>query len=750
LDIVEKSEGVFMNEDEFTKEEIVRFAEFLGFGFYRVTEKGQFVECDQKAREIFGIPPDVDEEILSEYSITKFYVTPADRERRKQRLLENKSEPLCSSLSMRIMGKNVLLFDMCWCDGSSQDQTVFAGLISKIEESTLFPQMFETFPMGLYEVDNNDRIVRVNRSLLEIFKYKREDELLGKNIRQLYENEADFEKFKAEIMGGKKAYDILKLKDANHKTLAIQCFAQIIKPYEVARWGMMTDVTKRELYYRALDSMPTGYFYVEDDRLKECNDHFVQIQGFKDKKSAIGVHTSILFVNEKDREKYLEDLKKADERGEALHNYEFQIKRVDDGKILSVSVDSHLVKDSNGKVIGREGTVRDISKEIELRNKVNEAEARVKKTMADMNQLIHTFLHPVIKFAGNSELLYQVANILQKTVKINAPAISDSDPKALGEALMAKLIEVRDKIPHFNENVTYEEQIRLINSDELDALTAKTLEEKLREIINIYDYSLKTEGGILLERTIRDTALWVLDELFKMGYYEKDKLKSIIKEDFIEFLQGILFNYLTQGASILVGETEMMKREVEALRIVLGLRKERQFVFTRGDIEKILAENVQRFKPVLAENGLEIRYNSTGDLKADISANDIDRVICNLFHNTNKYSHGGKGRYVSVRARELQPDNVVEITIQNYGIPIKQEEIDSGKIWEFGYRGELVFRSDRDGTGVGLADAKEVIEAHQGKIFITSRPAEKFKESNPPKYKVPYLITVIIRIPKSR
>jgi len=235
-----------------------------------------------------------------------------------------------------------------------------------------------------------------------------------------------------------------------------------------------------------------------------------------------------------------------------------------------------------------------------------------------------------------------------------------------------------------------------------------------------------------------------------MGYFEKNKLKSIIKEDFIEFLQGILFNHLTQGVSILVGETEMMKREVEALRIVLGLRKERQFVFTRGDIEKILEENVHRFRPVLAEDGLEIRYSSKGDLKADISANDIDRVICNLFHNTKKYSYSGKGRYVSVRAGELQPDNVVGITIQNYGIPIKQEEIDSGDIWKFGYRGELVFRSDRDGTGVGLADAKEVIDAHQGKISIFSRPAEKYKETNPPKYEVPYLITVVIRIPKSR
>ena len=103
-----------MNEDEFTKEEIVRFAEFLGFGYYRATYEGQFVECDMKAREIFGIPHD--EEDLSKYSITGLYVIPTEREWRIRKLVENIREPLCSTLSMRIKGENILLFEMCWCD----------------------------------------------------------------------------------------------------------------------------------------------------------------------------------------------------------------------------------------------------------------------------------------------------------------------------------------------------------------------------------------------------------------------------------------------------------------------------------------------------------------------------------------------------------------------------------------------------------------------------------------------------------
>jgi signal transduction histidine kinase len=92
----------------------------------------------------------------------------------------------------------------------------------------------------------------------------------------------------------------------------------------------------------------------------------------------------------------------------------------------------------------------------------------------------------------------------------------------------------------------------------------------------------------------------------------------------------------------------------------------------------------------------------------------------------------------------------VEISIQSFGVPIKKEEIDNGDIWKFGTRGELAYVYDREGIGAGLTDAKDVIEAHQGEISITSEPPGKLKENESPGYKVPYLTTVIINLPKKK
>ena len=640
---------------------------------------------------------------------------------------------------MRINGKNKVVFDICRYDQSYHDKENFAAFITEIENITLLPQMFETFPMGIYEADNGGRILRVNKELCRILKYQDESEILKKNIREFYEDKREMFEFTQKIKDNGFARMILRFRDANKKVIKVQCFSQYTNELKLARWAMLTDITRQDRYERLFSGVPTGVYYIENERVRDCNYRFSRILGFNRLEDTIGIDTRSTFAYKEDIDKFFSDLEAADKNNMPLQDYPLKIRRKNDGKIITISIDTHIIKDIYGKEIGREGTIRDITDRVELEN-------NLKKTTTDINKIIHTLLHPVVKFAGNSELLYQVIEALQHTIQPQTSPITDC--KKLGETLLSQLQEIRDNLPGMDDKLTPIED-EADSQKQLEHLNLVDLKENLTKIINMFDYSLNTEDpNIVLESAVRDTALWTLQELNRADYSRNSRLKILINKDFIEFLQGILFNYLKQGTQILIGETDMMKKSVDALRSYIGLKKKREYSFAKHDIGKILENNIQRFKPVLQKENIEIEYNKKGNLLAEISYSDIDRVICNLFTNAKKYSFKGGKRFVLVSAKESQPDNMVQVFIENFGVPIKQEEIDKGKIWEFGYRGDLAYTYDRDGSGVGLADSKDVIDAHKGKISITSTPAAD--DGDPPNYKVPYKTKVTIMIPKTR
>jgi PAS domain S-box-containing protein len=621
---------------EFSKEEIIRIAEFFRLGYYKTNEAGQFLECDEHARGIFGIPKE--ETNLSKYNIAKLYEVPSERESRIKRIIENKLRPYSDTLIVLIGGKKKILFDVCWSDNRDN----IHGLVREMEESSLlhYVRAVERMPTGFYSIEHAEN-------------------------------------------------------DENH----------------------------------------------EHERITQCNDRFVEILGLKSKEYALGKNIVKLFHTPEIKKRFFKDLYETDKENKPLLNYHFETKRLD-GELIHISMDVHLVRDGNGEVVGREGTIRGITKEIELRNKLEESRKKLERTTTDINKFVHTFLHPVVKFAGNSELLHQVGDLLQKTRKSEKIQIPES--KELGGKLIVNLSEIRDKLPDIDERI--ENKGPLYKKDKKNLLKINALKEKLTKIIHLFDYSLKTEeSDLLLDNTIRDTALWALDELNKIDFQQYSELRFLIQEGYIEFLHSILFSHLVHITKIMKQETEMMKNEVKSLRGIIGLQKERKYSLVKTDLRRILEENIERFKPVFSEKGIGIEYSLLGNLEAEISINDINRVICNLLDNAKKYSYFDRG-FAWVRAKEIQPGDTVEISIENMGIPIKKEEIESGKIWELGYRGESTYSSDRDGSGVGLFEAKEVIEAHGGTICITSKTGRM--KNVPPRHQALYTTTVTIRIPK--
>ena len=102
---------------------------------------------------------------------------------------------------------------------------------------------------------------------------------------------------------------------------------------------------------------------------------------------------------------------------------------------------------------------------------------------------------------------------------------------------------------------------------------------------------------------------------------------------------------------------------------------------------------------------------------ADVDFEFIQQVLKQLLDNAVKYSPPGSR--LTISASVAGEKIVISVADRGKGIP----EAEQARIFEKFYRG----RGSRDavlGTGLGLSIAKGIIEAHGGKIWVTSQPGQ--------------------------
>jgi two-component system, OmpR family, sensor histidine kinase KdpD len=117
--------------------------------------------------------------------------------------------------------------------------------------------------------------------------------------------------------------------------------------------------------------------------------------------------------------------------------------------------------------------------------------------------------------------------------------------------------------------------------------------------------------------------------------------------------------------------------------------------------------------PLLEKHPVEVRIPSELP-EVMVDADWIEKVMDHLLENAAKYSDDGKGIVISAELKE--PFVIVSVADQGVGI----DDFDKALIFDKFYRG----RSQRfrvSGTGMGLAIVKAIVEAHQGKVEVTSQ-----------------------------
>lgn len=140
-----------------------------------------------------------------------------------------------------------------------------------------------------------------------------------------------------------------------------------------------------------------------------------------------------------------------------------------------------------------------------------------------------------------------------------------------------------------------------------------------------------------------------------------------------------------------------------------------QLQVTQGDIVSFIKEIQLAFSSLAQLKNITICFNpQQPDIDLWFDKDKLEKVLYNLLSNAIKFTPDyGK---IIISVSKASQDKSVLITVEDNGCGIQPANID--KIFSQYYH----YDNNVDGTGIGLAFSKELIDMHHGRLTVDSRP----------------------------
>jgi PAS domain S-box-containing protein len=138
--------------------------------------------------------------------------------------------------------------------------------------------------------------------------------------------------------------------------------------------------------------------------------------------------------------------------------------------------------------------------------------------------------------------------------------------------------------------------------------------------------------------------------------------------------------------------------------------------FAPTDCKRVLRQVLDALVVTIEENDAEVMHDSLPTVMAD--EGQLAQVFQNLITNAIKFRREGVPPQVHVSA-EREGDEWV-FSVADNGIGIAPEQVD--RIFQVFQR--LHTKDEYEGTGIGLALCRRIVERHGGRIWVESEPGE--------------------------
>ena len=169
---------------------------------------------------------------------------------------------------------------------------------------------------------------------------------------------------------------------------------------------------------------------------------------------------------------------------------------------------------------------------------------------------------------------------------------------------------------------------------------------------------------------------------------------------------------------VIDSEADRMTRLVKDLLLLSSLDYSMSDIAKEDiDIAYLTKNIVEKLQHVANEKNQTLVYEPTNKLPIFYGNSDrIEQVITNIITNAVKYTPENG----NITGSTIYMFNSINIKVKDTGLGIPKKDLEH--IFERFYRVDKARSREMGGTGLGLAIAKEIVEAHNGSIYIKSKP----------------------------
>ncbi|WP_317173756.1 ATP-binding protein [Mucilaginibacter rigui] len=257
-------------------------------------------------------------------------------------------------------------------------------------------------------------------------------------------------------------------------------------------------------------------------------------------------------------------------------------------------------------------------------------------------------------------------------------------------------------------------------SQTVSGISKKWTNEEIKSVVRLRSeitYAINQKAG----------AIRLLNEKLKQAYEELDTFSFTISHDLKNPISTI-----KSFSQILLRDKDMKPQSIKIIeRINKGADKmnnminevldysrigRSELVLTAIDPAPMIHDIVRDLLLIYNIDESCITIGPTPKIQGD--AVMLSQVFSNIISNAVKYSMMADRQNISITGTEGDSEVIYTITDNGLGIDIKQLP----RIFELFHRTDNV--GDIEGSGVGLAIVKRIVEKHRGKIWVDSEPGK--------------------------